>query len=173
LRRAMVNLSNAIHQHAMQSQPPPQSETASQFFASGRGEALGRLIDGILTRMYADTAGDGAILRRAYGEPVRDSNGDSTPPESARAAIREEVYRRLTSTQRADVALRQSMGITVSGSGDSLSVEIDLRRAMVNLSNAIHQHAMQQERRTQQPVQTNPATQDTERRPRRGVPAAR
>jgi hypothetical protein len=164
-------LMNFTHQTAMREERTPQAEaqeeTAGQFFISERGRALATYIDGLLSSMYDDRRGDGAILRRRYGEPTTDSEGRTVAPEGARTAIREEVYRLLTSTSSPDAIQRETWGLTVSGSGNQMQVELDLRRVRNPLLNYIHQFALQQERALQ-PAPTAPAVQEGDS-PRRRV----
>jgi hypothetical protein len=169
LRNFLINFT---HQTAMREerspQAAPQEETAGQFFAGERGIALATYIDALLTSMYNDWRGDGAILRRVYGEPTTDSENITVAPERARSAIREEVYRLLTSTSRPDATIREAWGLTASGSGNQMQVELDFQRARNPLLNYIRQFTMQQER-TQQPAQTTPAVQEGDSSRRRFV----
>jgi hypothetical protein len=153
-------LPNFIRQSmTRQEQTVPQGETADAFFRSERGEGLGSYIDGLLSRMYEDTRGDGALLRRVYGEPTTDPEGRLVAPESARTAVRNEVYRVLTSTLRPDVTVRDMAGISVYGSGNLMRVEIDLMHARDPLQNLVHQVAFRQGQAEQQ--QEAPATRRT------------
>jgi hypothetical protein len=92
--------------------------------------------------MYDDTRGDGAILRQLYGEPARDADNNTVAPEQARREIRADLFRMLTSTSPADATIRRGWGITVSGTGDSVRVEIDMRRARDPLRSRIRQYAV-------------------------------
>ncbi len=117
----------------------PQAEA---FYASERGQMLGLMLDGLLASMYEDARGDGAILREIYGEPTRDADNNTVAPEQARLEIRADVFRMLTSTSPADATIRRGWGITVSGTNDSMRVEIDMRRARDPLRSRIRQYAI-------------------------------
>ncbi len=101
------------------------SPEATTFFENEErgGMQLSRVIDATIDRMFNDSEGqDGALMAQVYG---------STPEGRTRARqeIKAEIYRLLTSSSTRDRGIRTTNGLTVSGSGASLSVEINARRA--------------------------------------------
>ncbi len=93
-----------------------QRQQAGAFYSSERGQALGTMIDGLFGRhVFAGELRQGDS-RQAFGEPAT-VDGNVTAPERARTAVREEIFRILMSTKRADVTMRSRWGITVTGTG--------------------------------------------------------
>lgn len=130
---------------------PQQRQQSTAFFSSERGQALGTMLDGILDAVYSDrsAASTGEILRQVFGAPD-ESEGNIRAPESARTAVREEVFRILMSTNAADVRMRTTWEITVTGTGDDMRVTVDMRRARDPLRNRIRQFALERQRAMQQ-----------------------
>ena len=97
-------------------------ETSPQlltFYASTeRSGQLDAALKATLDALYED-ARAGPVMRAAFG-------GDRARTESA---VRAEVFRLLTSNNDRDRMLRQQYGITVSGEGDGMHVQMDARRA--------------------------------------------
>ncbi|MCI0504246.1 hypothetical protein L0Y65_06080 [Candidatus Micrarchaeota archaeon] len=131
---------------------PQMRQQAGAFFSSERGAQLGLALDGLLAGMYRDTRGDGVYLRELYGESARDADNNPVAPEAARTAIREEIFRILMSTSPPEVTMRGTWGITITGSGDSMRVTIDMGRARDPLRNRIRQYVMEQRRGRQPPA---------------------
>ncbi|MFN7991075.1 MAG: hypothetical protein U0R44_02850 [Candidatus Micrarchaeia archaeon] len=98
---------------------PSLSAEAVSFYNSERSAGLAPFIEGLLTRIYEQTTGDGATLRQTYGEDR----------DRAVLDIKAELYRIITSANPRDATLRRGWGITVRGHGESLTIEIDMRRA--------------------------------------------
>ena len=122
-----------------------QRQQASAFYSSERGQALGTMIDGLLDGMYSATGSDSAVLRQVFGESTT-VDGNITAPERARTAVREEIFRILMSTNRADVTMRGTWGITVTGTGDAMRVTVDMARARDPLRNRIRQFTLERKR---------------------------
>lgn len=101
------------------------SQEATTFYESEErgGVQLSRIIDATIDRMFNDSEGqDGALMAQVYG---------NSADGRARALqeIKAEIYRMLTSTSERDAGLRSTNGLSVSGSGASLRVEVNARRA--------------------------------------------
>jgi hypothetical protein len=123
------------------------------FFSSERSGTLGAILDGIIDERYRDRRSgpnaaekDGDVLVRLYGPPVQGPDGAEHASDAARRAIKAEIYRLLTSTNTVDVSLRSGWGITVRGQGDTLNVELDMRRARTPLLNHIMQYVRRLDR---------------------------
>ncbi|MFN7991073.1 MAG: hypothetical protein U0R44_02840 [Candidatus Micrarchaeia archaeon] len=110
---------------------PSLSAEAVSFYNSERSAGLAPFIEGLLTRIYEQTTGDGATLRQTYGEDR----------DRATREAKAEIYRIITSANPRDATLRSGWGITVTGQGESLTIEIDMRRARDPIRNRVVEFA--------------------------------
>lgn len=107
---------------------PPLSDEAKTFY--GNAAVNGGLNDTLrvmLDSLYEATGTDGEAMRRAYGS-------DRVKTEEA---VRAELYRMLTSagqndgdaTTKGDIEKCRMLGITVTGTGDAMKIEVNGRTA--------------------------------------------
>lgn len=149
-----------------QVQAPPQlTQEARQFYESDRAAGLGAAIEGRLMRMfqtgatirngtvsYSSATSDGGRLSAVFGIPTLDSGNQIVVPPEAISQIDAEIYRFLTSTNPVEVRLRQSWGITVSGTGPTLRVEIpNMRTTGEALQNYIIEYTNRRRQAAQPP----------------------
>ena len=131
-------------QGGMQAPPAPVvvdlSAQGEAFFNGERGSVLGQLVDGMVDRMFDSRdrrnqpTQDAQLMAQVYG----------TDHDLAKRRIKAEIYRLLTSANQRDATLRAGWGITVSGDGDALRVEIDMRRARDGLLTHINEFVRSQ-----------------------------
>ncbi|MBU0532448.1 hypothetical protein KKB44_03060 [Candidatus Micrarchaeota archaeon] len=128
--------------------PPATLSPEAQRFYANEESTLTPLLDGTIDRMIEARNDDGTLTEdaqamvNAYGPEINSEDAETRERarDVVRADIKAEMYRLLTSTIDRDMQLREGYGLTVSGEGEGLSVEVDRRTARNGLRNHIMQY---------------------------------